>query len=128
MSDEDWTRCIKVCRESDVPLVHYKHHHSGLAMMTPAAVHYGRVNEVLVVRDVALAEAYARDPERFVRRSPVAARPQVEAWSNPPAVRASSFPYSTSTHLGGCRLISYSKCLILVDTYRLGSVKAMCAI
>lgn len=70
------------------PLFHWynhEHRHSSLALLTPADVHYGRAHQVLVVRDLALADAYAAHPERFVRRPPVAARPPEAAWINPPA-------------------------------------------
>ena len=70
----------------------HDHRHSGLAMMTPADVHYGRVDDVLVVRDAALAIAYAEHPERFVHRPPVASRPPQAAWINPPVQRVSNSP------------------------------------
>ncbi len=60
------------------------HHHSGLAFLTPADVHYGRVEEVLVERDRALAEAFAVHPERFVNGAPKAKRPPTEVYINPP--------------------------------------------
>lgn len=61
------------------------HHHSGIAYLTPADVHYGRVEEVLAERDRALAEAYARHPERFVNGPPRAKRPPTEVYINPPS-------------------------------------------
>ncbi len=62
----------------------HEHHHSGLGMMTPADVHLGRVEQVRQVRQEALDAAYARHPERFVRKPPVAPRPPSAVWINPP--------------------------------------------
>ena len=61
-----------------------RHHHSGIALLTPEDVHRGRVAEVLDGRDRVLAAAYAAHPERFVRRPPAAQRPPAAAWINPP--------------------------------------------
>jgi putative transposase len=61
-----------------------EHHHSGLALLTPSDVHHGRSDEVLAARDLVLAGAFATNPERFVRRPPVAPRPPAAAWINPP--------------------------------------------
>lgn len=66
------------------PWYNYEHHHSGLAYLTPAVVHHGRVDEVLAVRQAALDAAYAAHPERFVRRPPRVPRPPEEVWINPP--------------------------------------------
>ena len=62
------------------------HHHSGLALLTPADVHFGRTAERLVIRDETLAAAQEAHPERFVHRLPRAARPPTVAWINPPKV------------------------------------------
>ncbi len=62
----------------------YEHHHSGLGTMTPPDVHLGRVEQVREVRPGALDAAFARHPERFVRKPPVAPRPPSAVWINPP--------------------------------------------
>lgn len=62
-----------------------EHHHSGLAMLTPATVHSGRVDEVIGVRQSALDVAHATHPERFVRGAPKASRPATEVWINRPS-------------------------------------------
>jgi len=61
-----------------------QHYHSGIGLLMPANVHFGRVDEVIAVRDEALARAYAAHPERFVRKPPRASRPPAVAWINPP--------------------------------------------
>lgn len=60
------------------------HHHTGLGLLTPAQVHYGRAWEVIEARNEALAAAYAKNPERFVRQRPRAATPPLEVWINRP--------------------------------------------
>jgi putative transposase len=62
----------------------YEHYHSGLALLTPATVHYGQTAAVLAQRREILAAAYAQHPERFVRRAPRPAEPPVAVWINPP--------------------------------------------
>ena len=61
-----------------------EHYHSGLALLTPATVHYGKTEAVLAWRREILAAAYAQHPERFVRRAPRAAEPPKAVWINPP--------------------------------------------
>lgn len=59
------------------------HHHSGLALFTPAEVFYNRVEAVRVERQKALDEAYAAHPERFPRGAPQVALPPSEVKINP---------------------------------------------
>ena len=62
----------------------HEHHHSGLGLMTPAAVHYGLAETVYEQRCQVLAAAYATHPERFVRGDPTLPRWPGEVWVNPP--------------------------------------------
>jgi putative transposase len=62
-----------------------EHCHTGLALMTPAAVHYGRAEQVSQQRQQVLNIVYATHPERFRRGRPVAGVPVQEVWINPPA-------------------------------------------
>lgn len=74
------------------PLGHYivEHHHSGIAMLTPAQVHYGQAEEVLAQRQRVLDAACAAHPERFVNGPPkVPSRPQA-VWINPPEDKSRS--------------------------------------
>jgi len=59
------------------------HHHSGLALFTPADVYHGRVEEVARRRQDALARAYAEHPQRFVAGPPSVARPPSRVLINP---------------------------------------------
>jgi putative transposase len=65
-----------------------EHRHSGIALLTPEDVHYGRATERLAARGVVLDAAYAAHPERFVRRPPRPAAPPTAVWINPPAATA----------------------------------------
>jgi len=65
-----------------------EHRHSGIAMLTPEDVHYGRAPQILAARGVVLDAAYALHPERFVRRPPRPAELPPAVWINPPAATA----------------------------------------
>ena len=64
----------------------YNHHHrhSGIGLMTPAAVHYGRAEELHAERQRVLAAVYAARPERFVRGIPEPPTLPTAAWINRP--------------------------------------------
>lgn len=59
------------------------HHHTGLALFTPADVYFGRVEVIARRREEALATAYAAHPERFVAGPPRVARPPARVLINP---------------------------------------------
>ncbi len=61
-----------------------EHRHSGLGLMTPAAVHCGRAEAMTSQRAVVLATAYAARPDRFVRGLPLPPAQPLAAWINPP--------------------------------------------
>jgi putative transposase len=52
--------------------------------MTPAAVHHGRADALHAERARVLEAAYARTPERFVRKPPMPPRLPTAAWINKP--------------------------------------------
>jgi putative transposase len=64
----------------------YNHHHrhSGIGLMTPAAVHHGRAKQLHARRQRVLEAAYAATPERFVRRPPTPPALPTAAWINKP--------------------------------------------
>ena len=66
------------------PWYNGEHRHSGLALYTPADVHYGRIEEVRQSRQATLDAAYQRHPNRFVQKPPKAATPPQAVWINPP--------------------------------------------
>jgi putative transposase len=67
------------------PWYNAEHRHSGIGMLTPEDVHYGRAEQILAARGVVLAAAHAAHPERFVRGAPRPAAPPAAVWINPPA-------------------------------------------
>jgi putative transposase len=61
-----------------------QHHHTGLSLLTPADVHYGRAQEKLARRQVVLQQAYQLHPERFVKGHPTPAQLPNAVWINQP--------------------------------------------
>jgi putative transposase len=61
-----------------------EHHHTGLALLTPADVHFHRAQSVLQKRQAVLEAAYARTPERFVKGAPAPMQVPQAVWINPP--------------------------------------------
>jgi putative transposase len=72
-----WTRVF-------VDWYNNQHHHTGLALMTPATVHYGQVEIVREQRQKVLDVAYAAHPERFVGGRPTPPELPKEVWINQP--------------------------------------------
>ena len=64
-----------------------EHRHSGIGLLTPEVVHYGRSEQVLATRQEALLAAYAAHPERFVKRAPRPEPLPLAVWINPPEGR-----------------------------------------
>jgi putative transposase len=62
----------------------HQHRHSGIALLTPADVHYGRAEQVISARAAVLEGAYAAHPERFVRKPPQPPRLSEAVWINKP--------------------------------------------
>jgi len=60
------------------------HHHSGIALMTPEDVHYGRGASITKIRQMTLDTAYSLHPERFVTKAPKAPVLPKAVWINPP--------------------------------------------
>ena len=61
-----------------------EHRHSGIALLTPESVHYGKARDVLKGRQDVLLAAYNDHPERFVRKPPVPQPLHEAVWINPP--------------------------------------------
>ena len=62
-----------------------EHRHSGIGLMTPAAVHYGMAEQLVAQRQETLLAAYRSHPERFVHKPPQPPELPRAAWINPPA-------------------------------------------
>jgi putative transposase len=61
----------------------HQHRHSGIALMTPADVHFHRAQQILEKRAATLEAAYKAHPERF-NRPPVPLPLPEAVWINPP--------------------------------------------
>lgn len=61
-----------------------EHYHSGIGYQHPIDVHYGRAEAVRDARADVLTTAYARNPERFVRKHPAPPELPTVAWINKP--------------------------------------------
>jgi putative transposase len=73
-----------------------EHRHSGIALLTPAAVHYGQAPALIAQRQAALNAAYQAHPERFVNRPPVHPALPEAVWINPPQTPAPQQEPATS--------------------------------
>ena len=62
----------------------FEHRHSGIAMVTPANVHYGKSDTVIEQRSNVLINAFLDHPERFVRGIPKVKTVPNEVWINKP--------------------------------------------
>jgi putative transposase len=62
----------------------HAHRHSGIGLMTPAAVHHGHAAQLHAARVDVLDAAYQRHPERFVRKPPAPPELPTAAWINKP--------------------------------------------
>ena len=67
-----------------VDCYNHQHRHTGIGLMTPAAIHYGHAEQVHAARTSVLEAAFARNPERFVRKPPVPPELPTAAWINKP--------------------------------------------
>lgn len=62
-----------------------QHYHTGIALLTPAQVHYGEAEAVLARRQATLDAAFEQAPQRFGYRRPQVARLPETVWINRPA-------------------------------------------
>jgi len=65
----------------------HDHRHSGIGLLTPAAVHYGLAQRAREERARVLAAAYAANPERFVRGLPQPPQLPTAVWINKPTTQ-----------------------------------------
>ena len=72
------------------PWYNTEHRHSGIALLTPAMLHYGEADKVIGARALVLAAAHARNPERFVHGVPRPQAPPASVWINPPPETAAA--------------------------------------
>ena len=66
------------------PWYNDEHHHSGIAMLTPSDVHYGRGADVLKARYQTMMQAFTANPRRFNGHVPKLQELPTEVWINKP--------------------------------------------
>ena len=71
-------------KSSRIPWYNQEHYHTGLALLTPAMVHYGQAPQYQAQRQQVLQAAYAAHPERFVRGQPQVLPLPEAVWINLP--------------------------------------------
>jgi putative transposase len=67
------------------PWYNTEHYHSGLGLLTPEDVHYGRAPHIVEARREVLQAAYEKHPERFKGRVPTPASLPDAVWINKPS-------------------------------------------
>ena len=77
----------------------WEHHHTGLGLMTPAAIHCGQAAQLWTDRQRVLQLAYVTHPERFVKGLPQPPALPTEVWINPPKAEAAR-PQAAPTQPG----------------------------
>jgi putative transposase len=73
-----------VCRKI-ITWYNTQHYHSGIGLLTPESVHYGRAQAILDQRAKHLLAVYAATPQRFVNKPPTPQQVPTAAYINPPA-------------------------------------------
>jgi len=66
------------------PWYNQEHHHSGLGLLTPFEVHFGKAEQQREKRALVLRRAYERNPGRFVRGVPQPPALPEQVWINKP--------------------------------------------
>lgn len=67
-----------------------QHHHSGIGLLTPEVVHYGKAKKVIAARQQVMLAAYLEHPERFPGGKPEPPKLPDAAWINRPQKGSSS--------------------------------------
>jgi putative transposase len=73
------------------------HYHTGIALLTPATVHYKKSVECSAARQIVLNRAYTARPERFVNGAPATLSLPPKVWINPPKEATTGLACATST-------------------------------
>jgi len=78
---------------------HYNHHHrhTGIGLMTPAAVHRGDAPRITAARAITLNNAFERNPLRFKGRMPQPPRVPDKVYINPPRTPETAVDPSPTT-------------------------------
>jgi putative transposase len=88
------------------PWYNESHRHSGIALMTPATVHFGRDKALHIERQRTLDVAFLANPNRFKGNAPRAPQPPTAAWINPPKKEIASCKPNDPCTLNSCNSVS----------------------
>lgn len=77
-----------------------EHKHSGIALLTPAQVHYHEAEDVLRKRSAVLVAAFGKNPARFKGKIPRPTPLPEAAWINPPPQKDKSLFAGGENHDG----------------------------
>jgi len=83
------------------PWYNCEHRHSGIGLLTPEMVHYGKAEAVIGQRRTVLSSAFEAHPERFVRGLPVPLPLPEAAWINKPKVESNNTLIAETTAIPG---------------------------
>ena len=83
------------------PWYNCEHRHSGIGLLTPEMVHYGKAEAVTSQRRIVLASAFDAHPERFVRGLPVPPSVPEAAWINKPKVESKKIMLAKNISIPG---------------------------
>lgn len=84
----------------------HEHRHSGIALMTPHAVHYGSAETLQMQRAQTLQRAFAEQPLRFKGRTPQPPQLPQAAWINPPKKETTTTEITNTRSLISCNQVS----------------------
>ena len=70
------------------PWYNTEHYHSGLGLLTPEDVHYGRAAHIIEAREEVLLTAYGKHPERFKGKIPKLMLLPNAVWINKPSLKS----------------------------------------
>jgi putative transposase len=82
------------------------HRHSGIALMTPATVHFGRDKALHIERQRTLDVAFLAHPNRFKGNAPTAPQLPTAAWINPPKKETTPSKPNDPCTLNSCNSVS----------------------
>jgi len=83
------------------PWYNCEHRHSGIGLLTPEMVHYGKAKTVISQRRIVLASAFEAHPERFVRGLPIPPPLPEAAWINKPKAESNKVTSAESMPILG---------------------------
>jgi putative transposase len=84
------------------------HRHSGIGLMTPATVHFGRDKALHLERQRALDAAFHAHPNRFKGNAPKPPQLPIAVWINPPKKEPAPSELHDPCTLNSSNLVSHS--------------------